>query len=179
MLPATRALAAALALMAPLAVLLMVAFALAESRGLYMVYSFSTGASCGCRCTRLLCSVLCPAPCALHLHLSRLQTQPARLPSSDSAPAARLLGSLCGTPLLLWPAAVALTAYPPFRDAHMPAPPTEEQLPGEQKAEAAAPPPASTEDHEPPAAQQAAEQKLKAAEEEGAEALPAGAKKEQ
>ncbi|PRW57634.1 hypothetical protein C2E21_3635 [Chlorella sorokiniana] len=57
LLPATRALAAALTLMAPLAVFLMVAFALAESRGLYMVYTFST---------------------------------------------ARLLGSLCGTPLLLY-----------------------------------------------------------------------------
>ncbi|KAI7837232.1 hypothetical protein COHA_008921 [Chlorella ohadii] len=41
LLPATRALAAALTLMAPLAVLLVTAFAVAESRGLYMVYSFS------------------------------------------------------------------------------------------------------------------------------------------
>ena len=43
LLPATRALAATLSMMAPLAVLLMGAFALAESRGLYIVYTFSTG----------------------------------------------------------------------------------------------------------------------------------------
>lgn len=33
-----------------------------------------------------------------------------------------MLLCLCGTPLLLWPAAVALTAQPAFRRLHMPAP---------------------------------------------------------
>ena len=34
---------------------------------------------------------------------------------------------MCGVPLLLWFPAVALTAYPPFRDAHMPELPAQGQ----------------------------------------------------
>lgn len=103
--------------------------------------------------------------------------------------AARLLGSLCGTPLLLWPAAVALTAYPPFRDAHMPAHPAAEPAKEEKteltaaqaeasEAGAAAPPPTSAEERGPSAAQQAAEPAQEEQEASGEQTVPTESKKE-
>lgn len=165
LLPATRALAAALSMLGPLAVLLMGAFALAESRGLYMVYTFSTGeikmhsaADGACR-GRFLCP------------------NPAACPCRPCPHTARLVGSLCGVPMLLWPAAVALTAYPPFRDAHMPAAGEPAQAaPSDADAAAAAAPLLPGADEPETAAAQPVHEELK--EEAAQEAPAAGAKKE-
>ena len=85
--------------------------------------------------------------------------------------------------MLLWPVAVALTAYPPFRDAHMPAAgePAQAAPRGEAAVAGAAPGPPSDAEREPAAQQQAQqapdELEEKAATEEHAQEAPAAGDK--